>query len=371
MGLSAAIRSRQRINWSPIPHRFKNDFDLSAMGGDNCPKKAKRLSNELEILQREGAITESVRGPPDWKSLIRQHREVINISLDPTRTKRILLKTKNFVNASLRSAPGNDLKLFRKRSTSAKNKCKNPIELRKSYDIFHPICIPHFSDRREFEQGLSGEGRESNSGARCMGLIVLVIIWLITIASTYFFIAKTWWLPAGASAAAAGIDHHFTTTYILMGIVFVAAQIALGLLAWKYRDGGSSSKAHYSHGNMKLEIVRTVLTTILFVGLNLASSSIWASERFRAVEPNAVRVEVTGMQFAWYFRYPGPDDKFGATNPELEDASAGGEAALGLDTKDPAPKDDVVTGTMVVPVNREIEVILRAHDVIHSLFIPC
>jgi cytochrome c oxidase subunit II len=203
-----------------------------------------------------------------------------------------------------------------------------------------------------------------------MGLIVLVIIWLITIASTYFFIAKTWWLPAGASAAAAGIDHHFTTTYILMGIVFVAAQIALGFLAWKYRDGGSSSKAHYSHGNMKLEIVWTVLTTILFVGLNLASSSIWASERFRVAEPNAVRVEVTGMQFAWYFRYPGPDDKFGATNPELEDASAGGEAALGLDTKDPASKDDVVTGTMVVPVNREIEVILRAHDVIHSLFIP-
>jgi cytochrome c oxidase subunit 2 len=62
--------------------------------------------------------------------------------------------------------------------------------------------------------------------------------------------------------------------------------------------------------------------------------------------------------------------KFGATNPELEDASAGGEAALGLDPKDPASKDDVVTGTMVVPVNREIEVILRAHDVIHSFFIP-
>ncbi len=76
------------------------------------------------------------------------------------------------------------------------------------------------------------------------------------------------------------------------------------------------------------------------------------------------------MQFAWYFRYPGPDGKFGATKPELEDASAGGEAALGLDPKDPASKDDVVTGTMVVPVNREIEVIIRAHDVIHSFSIP-
>src|SRR5260370_10329834 len=120
MGLSAAIRSRQRINWSPIPHRFKNDFDLSAMGGDNCPKKAKRLSNELEILQRGGAITESVRGPPDWKSLIRKHREVLNISLDPPRTKRILLKTKNFSNAPFGLPPGITLKLFRKKHIWAK-----------------------------------------------------------------------------------------------------------------------------------------------------------------------------------------------------------------------------------------------------------
>ncbi len=204
-----------------------------------------------------------------------------------------------------------------------------------------------------------------------MGLVLLVVIWLITFVSTYFFVAKTWWLPAGASAAAAGIDHHFTTSYILMGIVFVAAQVALGYLVWSYRDrGSSSSKAAYSHGNTTLEIVWTVLTTVLFIGLNLATYPLWAAARFDPAAAGAVRVEVTGMQFAWYFRYPGPDGQFGATKPELEDASAGGEAALGLDTKDPASKDDVVTGTMVVPVNREVEVILRAHDVIHSFFVP-
>ena len=81
-------------------------------------------------------------------------------------------------------------------------------------------------------------------------------------------------------------------------------------------------------------------------------------------------MEVTGMQFAWYFRYPGPDGKFGTTKPELEDASSGGEGALGLDTTDPASKDDVVTSTMFVPVNHEVEVILRAQDVIHSFFVP-
>jgi cytochrome c oxidase subunit 2 len=203
-----------------------------------------------------------------------------------------------------------------------------------------------------------------------MGLVLLVIIWLITLISTYFFVAKTWWLPVGASAAAAGIDHHFATTYLLMGVVFVAAQFTLGYFSWRYRDGDSSSPARYFHGNNTLEMVWTVLTFILFIGLNMMSSSIWASERFRPAEPGAVQVEVTGMQFAWYFRYPGPDGKFSTTKPELIDASAGGEAAIGLDTSDAASKDDVVTGTMYVPVNREVEVILRAQDVIHSFFVP-
>lgn len=203
-----------------------------------------------------------------------------------------------------------------------------------------------------------------------MGLVLLIVIWLITFASTYFFIAKTWWLPTGASAAAAGIDHHFAITFVLMGIVFVAAQVTLGYFAWRYRGRRPAARAVYSHGNTTLEIVWTILTLILFVGLNFASESIWASERFAPAQSNATRVEVTGMQFAWYFRYPGPDGKFGATKPELEDASTGGEGALGLDTTDPASRDDVVSSVMYAPVNREVEVILRAHDVIHSFFVP-
>src|SRR5260370_16495671 len=101
-----------------------------------------------------------------------------------------------------------------------------------------------------------------------------------------------------------------------MGVVFVAAQLALGYLAWKYREGGSS-KAEYSHGNTTLELVWTVLTAVLFVGMNLMSSSIWASQRFRQAEASAVHVEVTGMQFACYFRYPGPAGKFGVPTPAL------------------------------------------------------
>ncbi|MBV9574582.1 MAG: cytochrome c oxidase subunit II [Acidobacteriales bacterium] len=203
-----------------------------------------------------------------------------------------------------------------------------------------------------------------------MGLALLVMIWLITFISTYFFAAKTWWLPQGASTSAPGIDHQFAFTYLLMGIVFVAAQCALGYFVWKYRERGAGAVADYSHGNTKLEIVWTALTAILFIGLNLMGSPIWAAERFAPADAGALPVEVTGMQFAWYFRYAGPDGKFGATAPKLMDPSAGNESAIGLDTSDPAAKDDVVTGTMYLPVNRQVDLTLRAVDVIHSFFVP-
>jgi len=203
-----------------------------------------------------------------------------------------------------------------------------------------------------------------------MGLVLLIVIWLITFVSAYFFMAKTWVVASRGFCRGRQHRSSFHCHLHSDGFCFCRRAGSLGYLVWKYREGGSSKKATYSHGNVTLEIVWTVLTTVLFVGMNLASSSIWASERFRPAGENAVHVEVTGMQFAWYFRYPGADGKFGLTKPELEDASAGGEAALGLDTNDPASKDDLVTGVMVVPVNREVEVILRAHDVIHSFYVP-
>lgn len=203
-----------------------------------------------------------------------------------------------------------------------------------------------------------------------MGLALLTIIWLITFFSTYFFVAKTWWMPAGASALAPWIDQQFTNTYIIMGIVFVAAQVSLGLFVWMYRDRGAATKVQYSHGNTKLEILWTSLTAVLFLGLNLMGSPIWAAERFAPAKPGSVPVEVTGMQFAWYYRYPGADGKYGATDPKLMDPSAGNEAAIGLDTNDAAAKDDVVTGAIYLPVNREVDLTLRAVDVIHSFFVP-
>ena len=127
-----------------------------------------------------------------------------------------------------------------------------------------------------------------------MGLALLVLIWLITLASTYFFVAKTWWLPVGASAAAHWIDNQFALTFVIMGIVFLAAQLGLGYIVWRYRESPSSPPASYSHGNTTLEIVWTVLTAILFIGLNLMGSNVWASQRFDAAEAGRCRWKLRG-----------------------------------------------------------------------------
>ncbi len=203
-----------------------------------------------------------------------------------------------------------------------------------------------------------------------MGLALLLIIWLITLASTWLFVSQKWWMPAVASLEGVPIDAQFHKTFIAMAIVFLAAQLGLGLFAWRYRDRGARTKVAYSQGNTRLEVLWTTLTAILFIGLNLWGAKIWAANRFEPAKPGAVQVEATGMQFAWYFRYPGPDGRYGRTDAKLEDASAGGEAAVGLDSSDPAAKDDIVSSTMYLPVNREADLTLRAEDVIHSLYIP-
>jgi len=207
-----------------------------------------------------------------------------------------------------------------------------------------------------------------------MGLVLLIVICIITFTSLFFFLARTWWFPVGASAAATALDHQFVNTGVAMGIAFLVAQVGLGLILWKYRDRGSSGRAQYYSGETHSEVLVIVLAAVWFmaldIGVDFLGGHLWAAERFRPAEAGATQVEVNAMQFAWYFRYPGPDGKFGATTPELEDASSGGEGAIGLDSRDPAAKDDVVSGIMVVPVSREVEVILRAHDVVHSFAIP-
>ncbi|MBI4461525.1 MAG: cytochrome c oxidase subunit II [Acidobacteria bacterium] len=191
------------------------------------------------------------------------------------------------------------------------------------------------------------------------------LLFLLTVSTIYVFVQRTWWFPEPISTFGEAIDKQFDRTLVICGIVFFLAQLGLGYVVLRYRDRGG--RAHYSHGSTTLEILWTTATALMFVGLGVAAERSWAAMHFLGAAPGAMQVEITGQQFQWNFRYPGPDGVFGRTDPALVNDSGGN--FLGLDPTDPAAADDLVLPIMAVPVNREVEVILKAKDVTHSFFV--
>jgi len=198
-----------------------------------------------------------------------------------------------------------------------------------------------------------------------MAFLLAIVIAAITLGTMYFFAAKTWWFPPYISEYGKAYDHQFMMTLMMTGVVFFLAQLGLAFAVFRYRDRGQ--RASYSHGNNTLEALWTTVTAVVFVGIAVMGQGIWARVHFDPAPAGAVVVEATGQQFAWNFRYPGPDGKFGRTKPELMKESVGNP--MGLDPDDPDGKDDVVMPVMAVPVNRPVEVILRSKDVIHSFYV--
>jgi cytochrome c oxidase subunit 2 len=201
-----------------------------------------------------------------------------------------------------------------------------------------------------------------------MGLALAVVVTLITVISVAIVWGHVWWLPVDISAHGWAIDRQMNLTLIITGIIFVLAQLGLALFVWKYRDRGEARKATYSHGHNVLEAAWTTAAAILFIGLNLMGYRIWADMYFRGADPGALQIQVLGQQFAWYFRYPGPDGKFGPTHVEKVNDAMGNFYGLDRD-HDQDSKDDIVTATLGVPVNRPVELILRAKDVTHDFYV--
>lgn len=199
----------------------------------------------------------------------------------------------------------------------------------------------------------------------------LFVFLCAVVAATGYFFSRTW-LPALASQAGGAVDRQLTLNFILLGTVFCATQIALGLFLWKYRGkrGAAAAPAATSQPDARVELTWLTLAAVLFLGLNIAGSLLWSNNFAASDYPQkeSIWVEVTGTQFRWYFRHPGSDGKFGNTRPESVDASEGNP--LGLDRSDAASTDDIVSSDLVIPADKEVVITLRAQDVIHSFFVP-
>jgi hypothetical protein len=115
--------------------------------------------------------------------------------------------------------------------------------------------------------------------------------------------------PADASAHGPALDHHLILNlWIALALLALAHLILLiGLLSRRRTANPATSW-----------LVEYLPLSLPHHPLRLPhhpAERLWAATRYTGADLSALQVEVTGMQFAWYFRYPGPDAAFGRTDP--------------------------------------------------------
>ncbi len=173
-----------------------------------------------------------------------------------------------------------------------------------------------------------------------------------------------WHLPTDAAMHGHALDTHLLLNlWIALGLVALAHVVLVLGIAVRRRPAGNKPGS-----SLLLEYLPLAALTLLFAWMAARSQQLWAAQRYTGADLAAMQVEVTGMQFAWYFRYPGADAAFGQTKLSL--ASAGEGNPLGINPTDPSGADDVVTSQLVLPAGREVDLTLRAQDVIHGFAVP-
>lgn len=203
-----------------------------------------------------------------------------------------------------------------------------------------------------------------------MGKLFAVIVAVVTLVSTGIFVAHVWGPPPDVSALGVGIDRQMTETMIAAGVLFVVAQLVLAGFTWRYTDRGDARPIRtFPGGATPMVVGAVVLVGLEIAVLTLVGTRVWSGLFLSPPAPNALVVDVQAEQFAYYFRYPGPDGKFGATHPELIDDGSGN--FFGLDpANDTTARDDIVSGTLEIPVGRPVLLTMHAKDVNHSFYVP-
>jgi cytochrome c oxidase subunit II len=202
-------------------------------------------------------------------------------------------------------------------------------------------------------------------GSAAPALLLFVFLIVFVAITVYLFATGYYAPPPPITGVGVQVDHQYALTLYATGAIFVLAQLGLGFAVFRFRDRGKP--AHFIRGNTALEIAWTLATAAIFLGLGVLGTKAWSETRFQAAVPGAINVEVTEEQFAYYFRYPGEDGKFGRLDPSLVSAPTGNP--LGIDPNDPEGRDDIVVSTLTVPVNHPVELLIRSQDVIHNFFV--
>jgi cytochrome c oxidase subunit II len=216
---------------------------------------------------------------------------------------------------------------------------------------------------------LSGENEEEeqkrHDNVNGIGLMIFMVVGLLLM--IYMTIKyQPFMLPESASAHGVRTDFLLDINFIVIGIVFFATQIALFWFVYKYKFS-SDRRAYFYPDNHKLEIIWTVVPTIVLSALIVTGLKEW-NDITQNHPKDGMKVQVYGYQFNWITRYAGPDNQLGRSYYKL----ITDDNPLGIDFSDPAAKDDIITkgNEMRLPKGVGIQFEFNSRDVIHSAYFP-
>ena len=175
-------------------------------------------------------------------------------------------------------------------------------------------------------------------------------------------------MPVEASTHAAQIDNMIVLVHWLMAVLFVGWGIYFVYVLFRFRRGANPTASYEgAHGKAAkyVEIAVVIAEAVLLIVYAIPA---WANRVADFPPENeAVVVHVTGKQFEWDIRYPGPDGRFGRTDIHLVSA----DNPLGLDRNDPDAKDDITTiNQLHLPVDRPVLVHLTSMNMMPA-FVAC
>jgi cytochrome c oxidase subunit 2 len=202
-----------------------------------------------------------------------------------------------------------------------------------------------------------------------MAKFFAVTIIVIAIVSAIPILRHTWAAPEDISTHGALIDEQMAETMAEAGISFLAAQFLLAIFIWKFSNRAPDAKLkNFPGGATGLVIAAVLVVGVEVMALGVFGVKAWANVYLTPPSASAMPIQVQAGQFAFYFRYPGPDGKFGTPHAEL--INEGTQNTFGLDPEhDVDARDDIIAAEMAIPVNKEVHLLMHAKDVGHSFYV--
>jgi cytochrome c oxidase subunit 2 len=155
---------------------------------------------------------------------------------------------------------------------------------------------------------------------------------------------------------------------VLMKGAYVVLVSMAGALVWFFWQRRHSRRRADTSGNGEARSDHVAQETSIAAPDTGRSVESTVESTFTPPSADAIPLQVQAGQFAYYFRYPGPDGKFGPLHPDK--ISETNQNIFGLDVDhDPDSKDDIVTAEMAIPVNKEIHLLMHSKDVGHSFYV--